>query len=84
MKMKRLQIYVEEDQYLKLKEQAEEEQISIARAIRNNLKKTNQKFKNRAKSEERFGTWLMKNRKKYSFKGPKDLSINLDKYVYGI
>ena len=30
-----------------------------------------------------FGTFLLKNKNKFEFKGPKDLSANLDKYIYG-
>jgi len=80
--MVRTQIYLSEKQYDLLKQKAHEQKITLSAVIRasldvNNLPKSTQKpMKN----------WLHEmaiRAKKRGVKGPKDLSSNVDKYMYG-
>ena len=85
--MKRTQIYLKESQFKKLKAYSNNKSISLAESVREMVDigfETKLEGHIAKHSNERVGDLLLESRKKLSFKGPKDLSNNTDKYVYGI
>ena len=84
--MLRTQIYLPASQLKRLKKTAWEQNSSVSEVIRDTLEekfetKTSKKMKN-----DNVGDWLLsleKEVRKLKVSGPKDLSKNVDKYLYG-
>lgn len=86
--MIRTQIYLPEELHEALKEKAREEKTTMAQVIRKSLEKNiKQKKTNKTKAKQMKGAefllWLAKTAEKERWHGPKDLSINADRYLYG-
>lgn len=96
--MKRTQIYLREDQHKKLKDIAKKEDKTLAAVIRDSADMrlkyedaivvddsfSEEAEKNHKKRKNGFGTRMLESIDEIGFKGPKDLSQTIDKYVYGL
>ncbi|MDP3758393.1 MAG: hypothetical protein Q8Q86_01620 [Candidatus Daviesbacteria bacterium] len=80
--MKRTQLNLDEKTYYQLVSYAEENKTSLSSAARNLLSKQIRREESGKKGTNPF-LELVKIGEKYETKGPKDLSINHDYYLYG-
>ncbi|OGM68481.1 hypothetical protein A2975_03100 [Candidatus Woesebacteria bacterium RIFCSPLOWO2_01_FULL_44_14] len=78
--MIRTQVYLPEDLYQELRLLARREEQPAAKVIRDLLKNG---LKKRVKSKKRNAGDLLLEIAKIGARGPKDLSVNHDKYLYG-
>ncbi|OGM31427.1 hypothetical protein A2630_01375 [Candidatus Woesebacteria bacterium RIFCSPHIGHO2_01_FULL_44_10] len=78
--MIRTQVYLPEDLYQELRLLARREEQPAAKVIRDLLKTG---LKKRVKSKKRNAGDLLLEIAKIGARGPKDLSVNHDKYLYG-
>ena len=78
--MIRTQVYLPKDLYQEIRITAQQEKKARAQVIREALKKGLRKKKAKTAGEALLEIAEMA--KKYNWKGPKDLSINHDKYLY--
>ncbi|OGG14642.1 hypothetical protein A2773_02545 [Candidatus Gottesmanbacteria bacterium RIFCSPHIGHO2_01_FULL_39_10] len=77
----RTTIYLDEDLYMKAKKKALEERTTLTKLIKNGLKREIAK-KNKKKTKSKRNALL--EIAKLGFRGgPKDLSANMDDYLYG-
>lgn len=84
--MKRTQIYLKDKQYKNLKAYADNKSTSLSESIREMIDvgyEVTTKTKPIKIKAQKTGDILLNSRKFISFSGPKDLSKNTDKYVYG-
>lgn len=86
--MIRTQIYLTEEQTKLLRKQSFEDNITVSEAIRKALDKELIRKKDEAlgKKRKNIGEVLLsmaRKAEKLGFKGPRDLSSNVDKYLYG-
>ncbi len=80
MLMKRTQIYLPQDLYAQLKAMARQDATSVSEVVRKTLK---DKVKEKKHSGVNTLLSLAEIGKKWKIKAPKDLSANLDYYLYG-
>lgn len=78
--MKRTQIYLPHDLYAQLKAIAQQESTSVSEVVRKNL---TDKIREKKHSGVNTLLSLAEIGKKWKIKAPKDLSANLDYYLYG-
>lgn len=81
--MRRTQIYLQENQIRTLRTLAQKQRVSLSQVIRQKLDNELKRTVLRVKPKVSAGEWLLEFAKECSFKGPKDLAKNLDKYLYG-
>lgn len=85
--MKRTQIYLKDTQYRKLKEYSDAKSVSLSESVRE-MVDVGYEVTTRAKQikVKKFGVGdlLLNSRNSIAFNGPKDLSQNIDKFVYEI
>jgi len=84
--MIRTQIYLPQSQLQQLKQTAFEERTSVSEIIRRKLTTPSTKKTATKKSKMTIGKRLLamaKDAERRGVKGPKDLSKNMDKYLYG-
>ncbi len=85
--MRRLQIYIPEETYQELREEAYTKNSSIAEVVRKRVakktKKVSQVEKNPGKAHAEAMLELARLAEKEGWKGPRDLSSRVDYYLYG-
>jgi len=83
--MRRTQIYLDEKQYRELKEIAGLEKTTMASSVREMIDVGIETKKSTVKTKPKktFSEEIAESAKGIKFKGPKNLSKNIDKYVYG-
>lgn len=81
--MQRTQIYLQKTQTIKLKNLAQEKNVTVSEIIRNLINKNIPTVRQKSKGRSLTLLQIAKRVEKLGEKGPRDLSKNMDKYLYG-